>query len=122
MTWVQISLRVQGIYALVMGLLMVAAPGFLLGSLRVPTDGPWVRLVGLLAIALAIYYFAAVSAGRDGLWFARASLYGRAVAVIGLVVLAGVFGYPRLVLVVSCEAALTVWTWRALHGVVATKK
>jgi len=115
MTQVQTSLRVQGIYALLIGLLMVAAPALLLGPLEVPTDCLWVRLVGLLAIALAFYYFAAVGAGKEGLWFARASLFGRAVAVVGLVVLAAVFDYPRLVLVVLFEAVLTVWTWRALR-------
>lgn len=108
------SLWVQGVYALLMGLMLLAAPGWLGSLLRLPTDHLWVRVVGLLAVALAVYYFAAARAGESGRWFARASLYGRAVAVFGLIALALVFGYPWLVLVALCEAALTLWTWRTL--------
>jgi hypothetical protein len=105
-----------GLYVVVLGALLVAAPNVLLTTFAFPpTSEPWIRVLGLVAGVLGTYY---VQAGRtENVAFFRMSVPGRVGVFVGfgVFVLLGWAG-PQLVLFGGADLAGAVWTAWALRG------
>jgi hypothetical protein len=83
------SVNVFGIYLLLLGVVLLAAPNLLLGLFHLPpTTEVWLRVAGMLRASVPLFFLAFVLAG----W-----------AEWPLLVFAGL------------DAAGAAWTWRALH-------
>lgn len=110
------TIKVFGVYAMVTGLNLMAAPNLLLGTLGFPaTNDIWVRVLGALAVVLGYYYFAC-GFGNARTFF-RASIHGRLFfcgACIALVMLAG--APPMLMLFGAVDALAAAWTYTALRA------
>lgn len=110
------SVNVFGIYLIVVGVVLLAAPNLLLSVVQLPpTTEVWLRLVGMLAAFLGIYY--RVAAASEARQFLLATVLLRAsVPVFFLVfVLAGWVEWPLLLFGVI-DLAGAGWTWSALHS------
>jgi hypothetical protein len=109
------SIQVFGVYLLLLGATLLAAPNLLLGVFGIaPTDEVWIRVVGMLAGILGVYYLRAAQAGLTAffgwtvpvrlsvpVFFAAFVLLDMAPAVLLL------FG--------AVDAAGALWTWSALR-------
>jgi hypothetical protein len=114
------SVNIFGIYLLLVGSVLLAAPNLLLSVLHLPlTTEVWLRLVGMLAAFLGIYYRVAAAAEVTP-FFLTTVLLRASVPVFFLVfVLAGWVEWP-LLLFGAIDAAGAAWTWKALHRPGAT--
>jgi hypothetical protein len=110
------SILIFGIYLILLAIIVVAAPNALLGVFGVPpTTEVWIRVLGVVVGILGFYY---IQAARNGLTpFFRATVYGRTVVLISLIVL-GVLGLmkPILILLGVIDFLGGVWTGIALRG------
>jgi hypothetical protein len=107
---------VFGLYALGMGLGLIAMPDPLLAVFGLPpTDEPWVRMAGAMAFALGLYY---MTAGRAELVpFFKASVVGR-LAFAAVAVACGIaWSLPAFHLFAAIDAGSAVLTvfllWKA---------
>jgi hypothetical protein len=110
------TLLVFGWYLVGMGLGLVAAPNFVLGTLGMPaTSEVWVRVVGVLALVLAFYYTSAARADLKPFaqWTVPARI-GVFVAFAGFVVM-GYVG-PVMILLGSVDLVGALWTSWALRA------
>jgi hypothetical protein len=110
------SIRIFGIYLLVLGPLLMVAPALVLGpfGIPVPTDA-WIRVVGVLAAALGCYYLLAARAGLVP--FYRATVPVRAFVFVAFLAFALLGLAPAtLVLFGSVDLAGAVWTALALRA------
>lgn len=110
------SVLAFGIYLLVLGTGLLAAPNTLLALFRqLPTQEPWLRVVGLVVLVLGLYY---VSAAREQVAaFFRWTLWGRSLAVAVLVVLVAVGIAPAFVLILGAiDLLCAAWTFLALQA------
>lgn len=110
------SVRVFGIYLMLLGPIVIAAPNVVLALFGIPTTSEvWLRVVGLLAAILGYYYVQA--ARHDLVPFYRASVPARFVAFLGFVafVLLGLVK-PSLILFGVVDLSGAVWTFLALRS------
>ena len=111
-----VSIRVFGVYLLVLGPALILAPNLVLGpfGIPVPSDA-WIRVVGVLAFVLGFYY---VAASRHGLVpFYRATVVGRAFVFVGFAAFALLgLAPPTLALFGAVDLAGAVWTAVALRA------
>jgi hypothetical protein len=110
------SIRVFGIYLMVLGPVVIAAPNLVLTLFGLPpTSEVWLRVVGLLAGILGYYYVQA--ARHDLVPFFRASVPARAVAFLGFVAFV-LFGLvkPSLILFGVVDLSGAAWTFLALRS------
>lgn len=102
-------------YVLVIGLLLLLAPGFTFDLLGMDLEGEiWVRVVGVVVLLLATYYYAA--AISNARMVVVASLLGRVFAALALVVLWLTGGPWQLSLFALLDLSGAVWTWSALQS------
>jgi len=109
------SVRVFGIYLLVLGPLLILVPSVVLGpfGIPMPTD-VWIRVVGVLATALGTYYFQAARAGLVP--FYRATVAMRAFVFVAFLAFALLGLAPAaLVLFGAVDLAGAAWTALALR-------
>ncbi len=108
------TIRVWGIYALLVGTALAVVPNFVLSTLGMDeTDEPWIRLLGLAVIILALYYADAVRNEARHLFVA--SVLGRLFFAAALIILI-ITGEPwQLILFAAVEIAGSVWTLMALR-------
>ena len=105
-----------GIYLVILGITLIVAPNFLLGTFGLPTTNEvWIRVVGMLVLILAFYY---TQAARKELtnffqWtvYARASVF---VFFLAFVVLG--FAQPTLILFGAIDLLGAIWTGLALRS------
>jgi hypothetical protein len=110
------TVKVFGIYVLVLGVTLIAVPNLLLAAFRMPqTSEVWIRVVGVLAFNIGIYYWYAAKSEARALF--RASVYARTF------VLAAFAGFaflglvsPLLILFGSVDFFGAVWTHLALRS------
>ena len=114
------SVRVFGIYLLVLGPLLILLPSVVLGPFGIPVPSDvWIRVVGVLAAALGVYYLQAARAGFVP--FYRATVPVRAVVFVTFLafVLLGL-APSALALFGAVDLAGAVWTALALRAAPVT--
>jgi hypothetical protein len=108
------SIRIFGIYLMLLGPIVIAAPNLVLALFGLPpTSEVWIRVVGLLAAILGYYYVQA--ARHDLVPFYRASVPARVAVFLGFgaFVLFGLVK-PPLLLFGAVDLAGAAWTLFAL--------
>lgn len=109
------SIQVFGVYLLLPGATLVAAPNLLLGVFGFPpTDGVWIRVVGMLAGILGVYDLRAAHAGQTAFfgWTVPVRL---AVPVFFAAFVALGMAPAALLLLGAVDAAGALWTRSALR-------
>lgn len=111
-----LTIRVFGIYLIVLGVALVAVPNLLLGMFFMPaTSEVWIRVVGLLVFNIGIYYIYA--ARCEATEFFRASVYTRSLVLVGFAIFAFAgLAEPMLVGFGAVDFLGGIWTWRALES------
>lgn len=109
-----ISILVFGIYILINGITLMAAPNAMLGSLRLPpTNEPWLRVFGAVVFVVGLYYLAA--ARQEVVPFFRFTTWGRPVLLVLLLLFALLRMIPPIIVLFGViDAAGAVWTYFAL--------
>ena len=109
------SIRVVGIYLLLLGAALIAAPNLVLVPFGLPpTSEVWLRVVGVLVAILGHYYVQA--ARHDLVPFYRATVPARVFAFLSFVAFV-LFGLvkPPLILFGVVDLSGAVWTFLALR-------
>lgn len=110
------TIRVFGIYLMLLGAAVIAAPNPVLALFGLPpTSEVWLRVVGLLAAILGYYYVQA--AHHDLVPFYRASVPARVFAFLSFVAFV-LFGLvkPSLILFGAFDLFGAAWTFFALRS------
>ncbi len=110
------SIRVFGIYLLVLGPLLILVPSVVLGPFGIPVPSDvWIRVVGVLAAVLGYYY---LQASRFGLVpFYRATVAGRGFVFVSFLAFALLGLAPAtLVLFGAVDLAGAAWTALGLRS------
>jgi hypothetical protein len=109
------SIKYFGVYVAVTGIGLMLVPGLVLAPLGVPTPTEvWIRVVGALALVVGYYYWACGSA--NAVDFFRATVRGRIVFAVLMVLLIFLFAAPpQLVLFAAVDLAGAAWTARGLR-------
>ena len=110
------SIRVVGIYLLLLGAALIAVPNLVLAPFGLPpTSDVWLRVVGVLVAILGHYYVQA--ARHDLVPFYRASVPARVFAFLSFAafVLLGLVK-PPLLLFGTVDLAGAIWTFLALRS------
>lgn len=110
------SIRVVGIYLLLLGAALIAVPNLVLAPFGLPpTSDVWLRVVGVLVAILGHYYVQA--ARHDLVPFYRASVPARVFAFLSFAafVLLGLVK-PPLLLFGTVDLAGAAWTFFALRS------
>lgn len=104
------SVHVFGIYLMVVGAMLFAAPDTFLALIRQPvTHDPWLRVLGVVVLALGQYYMVGGKLNLDG--FIRATVRIRIFAVIAFVILVAMRLAPTvLLLFAAVDAVGAAWT------------
>lgn len=110
------SMMVFGIYLIATAAVLVFTPNTLLQLLRVPpTTEPWIRVLGVVAGVLGAYYITA--ARQELIAFFRATVWGRGMFVVGLILLVLLSWAPPILLGFGLiDAASALWTRAALRA------
>ena len=110
------SVFVFGLYLLGTAAVLVLAPNVLLGMLGiVPTTEPWIRVLGLIVAVLGAYYIVAARAELTP--FLRATVWARAIVMIGFAILAALSLAPVALVGLGVVDGLgALWTWSALRA------
>jgi hypothetical protein len=109
------SIRVVGIYLMLLGAALIAAPNLVLAPFGIPpTSEVWLRVVGVLVAILGHYYVQA--ARHDLVPFYRATVPARVFAFLSFVAFV-LFGLvkPPLILFGVVDLSGAVWTFLALR-------
>ena len=109
------SVFVFGLYLFVLGIVLVAAPNFLLGMFFLPdTTEVWVRVTGMLVLFLGFYY--AQAARKELTDFFRWTMYPRSSVILFFTafVLFGI-ARPPLILFGIADLLGAFWTGLALR-------
>ncbi len=116
MNRVATSIRVFGIYLLLLGAALIAAPNLVLSPFGIPpTSEVWLHVVGVLAVALGYYYVQA--ARHDFVPFYRATVPARAFVFLSFVAFV-LFGLVKPVLIMfgTIDLAGAAWTFVGLRS------
>lgn len=114
------SIRVFGIYLMLLGAAIIAAPNLVLAPFGLPpTSEVWFRVVGVVAGALGYYYFQA--ARHDLVPFYRATVPARVFVFLSFCAFV-VLGFvkPPLVLFGLVDLVGAAWTFSGLRSSRAT--
>jgi hypothetical protein len=110
------SVKVFGIYLLVLGTGLTFAPNLLLSVFGMPpTSEVWIRVVGVLVFNIGVYYVYAARCEAKA--FFQASVYTRTLVLASFAAFAA-FGLasPLLILFGVADFAGGVWTHLALRA------
>ena len=113
------SVFVFGIYLVATGLILLAAPNFLLSVLRLPpTTEPWIRVLGIPMFVMGGFHIAAARANL--VQFFQFTLWGRPFVLIAMVVLVVLRLAPPILIVFGLvDAAGAAWTLITLRKTLA---
>jgi hypothetical protein len=110
------TIKVFGVYLLVLGILLALVPNLLLSPFGIPpTNEVWIRVVGVVVINVGVYYwYAAVSEAKP---FFLASVFTRAFVLLAFAAFA-VLGLakPMLIAFGAVDALGGLWTYFALRS------
>jgi hypothetical protein len=109
------SVFVFGLYLVVLGLMLVAAPNFLLAASGLPTTSEvWIHVVGVLVLYLAFYL---IQTARKGLTdFFRWTIYTRSTLVVFFAVFVLLsLAKPPLIVFGVVDLLGAIWTGLALR-------
>ncbi len=109
------SIKYFGFYAMLTGVGLALAPALVLMPMGIaaPTE-IWIRVVGVLALVVGYYYWACGSANLVA--FFRASVRGRALFAVLMVLLILVFSAPwQLLIFAAIDLAGAAWTFQGLR-------
>lgn len=94
------SSLVYGIYALVLGGVLLVKPYFVLGEYGMPPScEPWVRTVGMFIFVLGIYYVGA--ARKDMVEYFDLSVFGRYAVMVFMTVFVLLGFVPRVFIILG---------------------
>jgi hypothetical protein len=108
------SVLVWAIYELVIGVSLVLIPTQIMQVFGI--DEPqevWIKVVGLFVVLIGVYYLGAVF--NNSTWTYRYTVFGRLIAVVGLIYLAILDGPWQLILFAVLDALGALWTFSALR-------
>jgi len=113
------SMFVFGLYAAVLGIMMIVVPNFLLKMSRTSTTEVWIRVAGLLLLYLGFYYTQA--ARKEMTDFFRWTVYTRSTVVVffAAFVLLG-FAKPILIMFGVIDLLGAIWTGLTLRSAKTT--
>jgi hypothetical protein len=115
MSQAALSIRVFGVYLLLLAGVLVAAPNPFLGLFGLPaTTDVWVRVVGMLVGFLGYYYLRAVAAGLAVFYAWTVPVRFSVTGFFLAFVLLGL-APPMLLLFALVDGAAALWTWWALR-------
>ncbi len=110
------SIRVFGLYAVLLGAVLLVAPNPLLGLFGLPaTNEVWIRVVGMLVAFLGVYYQVAAATEHTAFMATTVLLRGSIPLFFAVFVAAGWVEWP-LLLFAGIDLAGAVWTWLALRA------
>lgn len=110
------SSLVYGIYALVLGGVLLVKPYFILGEYGMPRScEPWVRTVGMFLFVLGIYYVGA--ARKQMVEYFELSVFGRYAVMFFMTVFVLLGFVPRILIVLGVvDMFAATWTLIALRS------
>ena len=111
-----LSMFVFGLYAAVLGIMLIVVPNFLIKTIaRTSTTEVWIRVAGLLLVYLGFYYTQA--ARKEMTDFFRWTVYTRSTVIVffAAFVLLG-FARPPLVMFGVIDLLGAIWTGLALRS------
>ena len=113
------SMFVFGLYAAVLGIMMIVVPNLLLKMSRTSTTEVWIRVAGLLLLYLGFYYTQA--ARKEMTDFFRWTVYTRSTVIVffAAFVLLG-FARPPLIMFGVIDLLGAIWTGLALRSAKTT--
>jgi len=109
------SIFVFGLYLLALGIVLIAAPNFLLGMFFLPsTTEVWIRVLGVVVLYLGFYYTQA--ARKEITDFSQWTVYLRPTLILffAAFVILGFVG-PTLILFGVVDLLGAIWTGLALR-------
>jgi hypothetical protein len=111
-----ISILVFGIYILINGITLMAAPNVMLETLHQrPTQEPWLRVFGAVVFVLGLYYIQA--ARQEVVAFFRFTTWGRPLLLAILLLLVVLRMVPPIMLLFGViDVAGAIWTATAIRG------
>lgn len=109
------SMFVFGLYAAVLGIMMIGVPNLLLKMSRTSTSEVWIRVAGLLLLYLGFYYTQA--ARKEMTDFFRWTVYTRSTVIVffAAFVLLGL-ARPLLIMFGVIDLLGAIWTGLALRS------
>lgn len=110
------SVKIFGIYVMLLGLSLVFLPNLLLSVFGMPpANEVWIRVVGVLAFNIGIYYW--IAAKCEASLFFRCTVYTRALVLLSFIGFAA-FGFvsPIIILFGCVDFAGGIWTLLALRA------
>jgi hypothetical protein len=115
MTQAAQSIRLFGLYTIVLGLGLLIAPNLLLGLFDIPASPEvWIRVVGLLAMNIGVYYWFAANTGSRALF--TMTIYTRTLVLLAFIAFAALgLVSPVIILFGLADAAGAAWTWFTLR-------
>lgn len=110
------TIKVFGIYLLVLGVVLTLVPNLLLSVFGVPqTTEVWIRVVGILVFNIGVYYWYAAKCEATA--FFRASVYTRTLVLVSFAAFAALgLVSPVLVLFGAFDFVGGVWTHQTLRS------
>jgi hypothetical protein len=110
------SVFVFGLYLLGLGMILLAAPNFLLGMFSLPgTTEVWIRVVGMLVLFLGFYYTQA--ARKEMTDFFRWTVYTRTTVIVFFAAFVLLdFASPPLILFGVVDVRGGIWPGLALRS------
>jgi len=111
-----ITIKVFGIYMLMLGFLLILVPNLMLSVFRFPqTSEVWIRVAGVLVFNIGIYYLYAAKSEVQA--FFRASVFTRIFVLAAFSVFVSLgFASPSLILIGSVDFAGGIWTYITLKN------
>lgn len=110
----KVSILVWSVYAFILGIGLLLVPESTVGLVGIHPVGElvWLRILGAVAVDLGILYYFGWRA--DLRWFYQATVFGRAVVVVSVGVIAIASGPLNLLVFSLIEAIGVIWTQSAL--------
>ena len=111
-----LSVFIFGLYAAVLGIILVVVPNFLLGIVSgASTTEVWIRILGVLLLYIGFYY--TQTARKEMTAFFRWTVYTRSTVIVFFVVfvLMG-FAEPQLIMFGVIDLLGAIWTGMALRS------
>ncbi|MCX6045409.1 MAG: hypothetical protein NT075_09860 [Chloroflexi bacterium] len=110
------TVKVFGIYLVVLGIGLTFIPNLILAVFGMPqTTEVWIHVVGVLLLNIGIYYWFAAKCEATA--FFRASVYTRTLVLVSFAIFAALgLTSPVLILFGTADFAGAVWTHLALRA------